>query len=31
MATALGGNPALIASFDISSVPGSDSAVEQRQ
>ena len=31
MATALGGNPALIASFDTSSVPGSDSAVEQRQ
>ena len=31
MATALGGNPALIANFDTSSVPGSDSAVEQRQ
>ncbi len=31
MATALGGDPALIASFDTSNVPGIDSAVEQQQ
>lgn len=31
MATALGGNPALIASFDTSNVPGLDSAVQQTQ
>jgi len=31
MATALGGKPELIASFDTSNVPGLDSAVEQRQ
>lgn len=31
MAAALGGNPALIASFDTSNVPGSDNAVRQQQ
>ncbi len=31
MATALGGNPALIADFDTSNLPGLDSAVEQQQ
>lgn len=31
MATALGGNPALIANFDTSNVPGSDNAVKQQQ
>ncbi len=31
MATALGGNPALIASFDTSNVPGTDSTVQQTQ
>lgn len=31
MATALGGNPALIADFDISNIPGPDSAVAQTQ
>ncbi|OGO49749.1 MAG: ABC transporter substrate-binding protein [Chloroflexi bacterium RBG_16_63_12] len=31
MATALGGNPALIANFDTSNLPGLDSAVQQTQ
>ena len=31
MATALGGNPALIASFDTSNLPGLDSSVQQTQ
>jgi len=31
MASALGGNPALIASFDTSNVPGADSTVKQTQ
>ena len=31
MATALGGNPALIASFDTSNVPGLDSTIKQTQ
>ncbi len=31
MAAALGGNPALIAGFDTSNVPGADNAVKQRQ
>jgi ABC-type Zn uptake system ZnuABC Zn-binding protein ZnuA len=31
MATALGGKPELIADFDTSNVPGTDSAVEQQQ
>ena len=31
MATALGGNPASIASFDTSNVPGADSTVQQSQ
>jgi len=31
MATALGGNPALIASFDTSNVPGLDSTIQQTQ
>ena len=31
MATALGGKPELIADFDTSNIPGTDSAVEQQQ
>jgi ABC-type Zn uptake system ZnuABC Zn-binding protein ZnuA len=31
MAETLGGNPALIADFDVSNVPGKDQAVEQNQ
>ena len=31
MATALGGDPSLIESFDVSNVPGQDNAVEQSQ
>jgi manganese/iron transport system substrate-binding protein len=31
MAGALGGDPSVIADFDTSNIPGSDSAVEQAQ
>ena len=31
MATALGGDPSLIADFDVSNIPGQDNAVEQSQ